>query len=155
MKKAELNRLVKRGKSTREIARELDKSQTTIRYWLEKYRLATNSQKPVVHKCSCGETDPKNFYGRKLRVCKVCHNMYTIHKGQENKKKGVIFLGGKCQQCGYKKCVQALDFHHTDPKKKDINFTSFRGWSWKRLEKELQTCMLLCRNCHAELHAGV
>ncbi len=153
MKKNDLARLVKKRKSTREISGELGKSQTAIRYWLKKHGLETDPQKPVIYNCPCGETKSKNFYGRKTRICKTCHNQYTIQKGQEKKAKGVELLGGKCQSCGYHKCIQALEFHHTDPKKKDVNFVSFRGWSWERIKKELKACELLCSNCHAEIHA--
>lgn len=27
----------------------------------------------------------------------------------------IAYKGGKCQCCGYDKCIQALEFHHIDP----------------------------------------
>lgn len=27
----------------------------------------------------------------------------------------IAYKGGKCQICGYDKCVGALEFHHLDP----------------------------------------
>ena len=105
-------------------------------------------------KCShCGETNPDKFYGHKRHVCAACHNRYTIAKGQEKKRMAVEYLGGKCSTCGYEKCLEALDFHHTDFKTKDTQFSQKRGWAWERLRKELDKCVLLCRNCHAEHHA--
>lgn len=155
MNKKELSKLTKQGNSTRDIARKLGKSQTAVRYWLRKHKITTTYIQPLKHKCPCGETNPNNFYGHKKRICKVCHNQYTIRKGEELKQKGVDLLGGKCEICSYAKCLHALDFHHTDPKKKDPNFKGFRSWSWKRAEKELKTCVVLCKNCHAEVHAGI
>lgn len=41
MRKEHLEELVKKGLSQREIGEKLNKSQTTIRYWLKKYNLST------------------------------------------------------------------------------------------------------------------
>jgi len=62
-------------------------------------------------------------------------------------------FGGKCQLCGYNKCINALVFHHIDPTKKEAEpcYIIMR-WSWKRALKELKKCILVCANCHAELH---
>jgi hypothetical protein len=67
------------------------------------------------------------------------------------KAKAVEYKGGKCQKCGYKKCVGALDFHHIDPNQKDFTISNNSG-KWENLKKELDKCELLCKNCHAELH---
>ena len=32
-------------------------------------------------------------------------------------------MGGKCNKCGYNKCISALDFHHKDPSKKDFGIS--------------------------------
>ncbi len=66
------------------------------------------------------------------------------------------YLGGKCKACGYDKCIQALDFHHLDPSKKTLQMAS-GGLSraWDVIRKELDHCILLCANCHREIHAGV
>ena len=66
------------------------------------------------------------------------------------------YKGGKCQLCGYKKCSRALSFHHLDPKKKDFGVSS-RGLtrSWIKLQEEIDKCILLCANCHMEVHDGI
>jgi len=64
--------------------------------------------------------------------------------------------GGKCQICGYSKCMNALEFHHTDPTKKDFSVSvdgSTR--SWARVKAEIGKCLLVCANCHREIHAGI
>ena len=65
----------------------------------------------------------------------------------------VEYKGGKCVRCGYKKCVRALEFHHLDPDGKDFPVSS-RGAckSWERIKEELGKCILVCANCHAEIH---
>ena len=66
------------------------------------------------------------------------------------------YKGGKCAVCGYDKCQRALSFHHVNPKEKDFDLSS-RGLtrSWERIKKEIDKCVLLCANCHMELHDGV
>ncbi|MBF0618729.1 MAG: hypothetical protein HQL19_01020 [Candidatus Omnitrophica bacterium] len=66
----------------------------------------------------------------------------------------VAYKGGRCESCGYDRCMDALEFHHVDPAQKDFNVSS-RGYSrsWERVKVELGKCMILCANCHRELHA--
>ena len=47
-------------------------------------------------------------------------------------------------------------FHHLDPSKKDFGL-SMRGLtrSWEKMRTELDKCILLCANCHAEVHEGI
>ncbi|MFA6304380.1 MAG: hypothetical protein WCV73_02400 [Patescibacteria group bacterium] len=67
----------------------------------------------------------------------------------------VRYKGGKCQLCGYKKCIQALDFHHLDPKKKDFGISeSGTTRSWMKIKTELDKCLMICANCHREVHHG-
>jgi len=68
----------------------------------------------------------------------------------------VEYGGGKCQICGYKKSQRALSFHHKNPKEKSFGI-SVRGLtrSWDKIQKELDKCILICANCHMELHDGI
>lgn len=92
--------------------------------------------------------------GRKCKtLCKICHNIKTIERGRENKEKYIQYKGGKCQWCGYNKCFDALDFHHTNPSCKDPSFKSMRYWGLEKAKSELDKCLLLCANCHREVHA--
>ncbi len=64
--------------------------------------------------------------------------------------------GGKCAICGYNKSSRALSFHHRDPKKKDFGVAA-NGMtrSWEKTRKEIDKCILLCANCHMEVHDGI
>jgi len=76
---------------------------------------------------------------------------------KRTKQKMVLAMGGKCQCCGYDKCYDALEFHHIDPSKKDFSFGGYRA-SPKNLSsliEELKKCIMLCANCHREVHANV
>lgn len=69
--------------------------------------------------------------------------------------KALEYKGGSCQSCGYAKCNRALEFHHLNPKTKSFGI-SFKGYtrSWKTVKAELDKCILVCSNCHQEIHAG-
>ena len=56
--------------------------------------------------------------------------------------------------CGYDRCETALVFHHKESDGKDFGVAS-KGYtrSWEKVKQELDKCMLLCSNCHAEIHA--
>ncbi len=64
--------------------------------------------------------------------------------------------GGKCEICGYNKCSRALVFHHLDPKTKKFG-VSDKGLtrSWEKTKAEIEKCILLCSNCHMEIHDGI
>jgi hypothetical protein len=64
--------------------------------------------------------------------------------------------GGRCQVCGYDRCIAALQFHHIDPATKLFGLGS-RGLAQAldKLRAEAAKCVLLCANCHAEVEAGV
>lgn len=63
-------------------------------------------------------------------------------------------MGGCCSKCGYNKNLSALQFHHLDSAKKEFNLDArtIGNSSDKKLEKELEKCIVLCANCHAEHH---
>lgn len=68
------------------------------------------------------------------------------------KLKAVEYLGGKCSECGYDKNYASLDFHHIDPSQKDFSISSNSYFPWDTIKTELDKCILLCRNCHGEIH---
>lgn len=76
-------------------------------------------------------------------------------KHRELRDKAVQYGGGQCQLCGYKKCVSALEFHHRNPLEKDFNPSRGYKLRWAALKAELDKCVLVCANCHREIHAGV
>ncbi len=69
------------------------------------------------------------------------------------REQAVAFKGGRCEICGYSKCIEALDFHHLDSFTKDFTISD-RMTSFEAIEAELKKCVLLCANCHREVHAG-
>lgn len=72
---------------------------------------------------------------------------------RKRKLKFINMLGGKCQNCGYNKCISALDFHHINPEDRSKTKES-REYLYKFFEKLVleNKIMLLCCRCHRELH---
>ena len=77
-------------------------------------------------------------------------------KREAFKEQVLSFFGRKCQICGYDKHPNVLEVHHVDKSKKTISIGEYGRYKpWKEVEEELQECVLLCANCHREVHAGL
>jgi hypothetical protein len=69
-------------------------------------------------------------------------------------KKLVAALGGKCQICDYDKTIRNLAFHHLRDKKFSLSSRGFQ-YSEKKILSEAAKCVLVCHNCHGEIHDGL
>lgn len=86
--------------------------------------------------------------------CKSCYNNKYVITGR-NKIKDIaisIFGSYSCSNCGYDKCDSAIHFHHLDPAQKLFQVSNMHSYTGMDIEKEIKKCILLCANCHAELH---
>ncbi|MFA6392033.1 MAG: HNH endonuclease, partial [Patescibacteria group bacterium] len=64
----------------------------------------------------------------------------------------ISFKGERCTICGYNRCKQALEFHHLfQAKEFGISAKGYTR-SWDKVKKELDKCVLVCANCHREIH---
>ncbi len=79
---------------------------------------------------------------------------YTNFKNARKrlKERLVEYKGGKCEICGYNRCISALEFHHLDPSQKDFAICSGDVKSYETMRKEVDKCILVCANCHREIH---
>ena len=156
-----LNLFRSQGFSIKKIAKELKKSPTNVRYWLKKFNIKkVNSE--YKHCPRCKEEKLKTeFYKRRngknnTPYCKPCSGEQVIERQRNFKQKCVDYKGGKCIICEYKKCNSALEFHHLNSAEKDFAISSVKTHQFgEKVKKELDKCILVCRNCHAEIHAGV
>jgi len=89
-----------------------------------------------------------------------CYECEKIESNNRNKalklnlkQKLVNYKGGKCERCGYNECLDALDFHHKDPFKKEFAISS--SYNFEKSIIEVDKCSLLCKNCHTKLHKDV
>lgn len=98
-----------------------------------------------------------------ILLCNNCH--MELHYGDKDRNEKKILLEFKnemsCSECGYDKCIAALEFHHVDPKDKEFGLASVMHLKYdnaldlkEKIEDELNKCIVLCRNCHKLLHSG-
>ncbi len=167
MDKDSLQNLIDCGYSQRGLALHFETSQGNIRYWLKKHGLSTvyneRSSLPDRKICPrCKEDKPNSeYYKRKNRshklysMCKSCNSKDRLQRQKEFKQQCVDYKGGECQCCGYNDCNSALDFHHVDPKTKKFGIGKCRKTKvTQEVLDELDKCILVCSNCHREIHAG-
>ena len=90
-------------------------------------------------------------HGKKKKVS----NTEAVESWRKRKKKALVeYKGGKCQCCGYSRCIEALEFHHLDPNIKSFTISG-KSKSFNSLKSEVDKCILVCSNCHKEIHAGL
>jgi len=111
----------------------------------------------------CGDPLPEDRKKLHARTCYRCkkksRNIPRDAKTKEKrnasllrrKKKLVELNGGKCSICGYAKNLAALDFHHVKEKTFNLNTAAFEK-HWDTLLEEAKKCILVCANCHHEIH---
>lgn len=96
----------------------------------------------------------KKTESRLQAECKTCFNKRMARRW-ENYKIRFIEIKGEhcsCSICGYNKCLAALEFHHLDSEEKDFQISKGYSYSFERIKKELEKCILVCANCHREIH---
>ena len=113
-------------------------------------------------KCvKCG----KQLRGRQRKFCsRECKNkvgnlayqsyLAQQRRGRFRKLELVRRFRGSCKNCGYSKNYAALEFHHVDSgiKSFQLDLRSLSNRRWSVIVEEAKKCILLCSNCHAELH---
>lgn len=101
--------------------------------------------------------------------CKECHRARNrkhyaenpaAYKASSEKFKKLLtewFIGYKstlqCSICGTDKYWR-LDFHHIDPSTKSMGVSEMviGHKSKENIMKEMDKCIVVCRNCHADIH---
>jgi len=132
-----------------EISKKLNRSRKSVqrkaqniglhRKWARFNKPASKQPKNIIDK-RYYEKNKEKVYLRK------------IDRRRKLKEEAMIILGGKCKICGYNKCVTALEFHHHQTNKEGNISTLLKNESRQKLLKEVEKCILLCANCHRELH---
>lgn len=169
MERTLIEEMVSTNMSIGGMSNNTGKSKATIRYWLKVYNLKTlnpnmkagerypSSNNKKCPKCKI-EKEKDLFYNKRNKsdfstYCKECTKQDVFDRQRKLKQQCVDYKGGKCSECGYNKCIGALDFHHLDPNKKDFSIGKKAINSFSDIiKKELDKCILLCANCHREKH---
>lgn len=97
---------------------------------------------------------PKRKGNYVIKKCLSCIASDRREKRRAFKRECIAYKGGHCVQCQYYRCQDALEFHHLDPNEKDFMVSEVQHTSLERVKDELDKCVLLCSNCHKEIHAG-
>ncbi len=87
--------------------------------------------------------------------CLKCGNDRQNTTNRSLKQRMVDVVNGSCLICGYDGYIGALEFHHVNPATKSFEVNSRCKRSWDAIIEEIAKCVLLCSNCHKEVHAGV
>ncbi len=168
-----LTRLIERGRTIAEIAEEVGRGKSTVRYWMARYGLrsrngrgprtgnATQEAKAAglasaTFNCPTHGQTRYILEGRGYYRCAECRAERITRHRRRLKQILVTEAGGCCQLCGYDRYVGALQFHHLDPAEKRLGLAA-GGLTLgiEALRAEARKCVLLCSNCHAEVEAGV
>jgi 5-methylcytosine-specific restriction endonuclease McrA len=128
----ELRDLYDSGKSLRDCHRKFGYATGTIAKYVD-VRIRANNQ--IVQRISAKEGSVKIWL-------------------KNTKQKLIEHRGGKCILCGYNKCIGALHFHHINPAEKSFTISG-KTKAYQKLLSESEKCVILCANCHAEVHGGV
>lgn len=172
MDKNIIEQYLNEGKSTNEIAIIMGVSSgSTVRRWMKQYGLTSNAKSgrkksPIsspdgTKACTkCGVTKSVTEYlSRKDRpgtlrpTCKSCDSKAVNLRTIKVKEHLIAHKGGKCELCERVFDIKAFGFHHMEPEHKDFNVSKNIGHSLAKLLTELDKCILVCHNCHAEIHA--
>lgn len=111
-----------------------------------------------IRTCTCEYCHKVVEYSRKDRkghTSNMCGSCRSNNGRFARKKKAIEYLGGACQVCGYARCDRAMHFHHVNPENKSFGIGGTHTTAWKKVKVELEKCVLLCGNCHSEVHDGM
>tara|TARA_B100000315_G_C14495395_1_gene549697 strand:- start:102 stop:581 length:480 start_codon:yes stop_codon:yes gene_type:complete len=140
-KKIPLEKISKKlGRSIKSIHR-MSQRMNLSRSWVRFNKSISKQPKKIV--------DRRYYEKNKKDILKRRKERLRVHK-----KEILSVFGGKCIKCGYKKCIAALEFHHGKSDKENNVKDMIKNYSKEKALKEAKKCIILCANCHRELHYG-
>jgi transposase-like protein len=162
----QLEQLIESGLSIRQIAREVDRSATTVRHWLRHYGLRTQPSRYALRDGTAGAELMRECrihgwtwfrrIGTATRYrCAECAVETVSNRRRRVKQILVEEAGGSCVACGYDAFTPVLQFHHVDRATKRFHLgREGVTRSLERARAEAAKCVLLCANCHVEVELG-
>lgn len=80
----------------------------------------------------------------------------NLKNHRKKRKQNIVYImGDKCCICGYNKCQSALELHHLNPENKDFTISQTLNKELQTVINEIKKCVLVCANCHREIHAQI
>jgi hypothetical protein len=105
---------------------------------------------------TCSQCSRKYDFDKTSGHTRTRCNSCVVNKRRPHiKAKAIEYMGGKCVNCGYAQCWRSMTFHHLDPTVKAFTISAKLSYAWDRLRAELDKCILVCANCHGEIHEGL
>jgi hypothetical protein len=93
-----------------------------------------------------------NCHRRRHAAASGAPRISTILK----KERAIDHMGGSCYGCGQVVLPSMFEFHHWDARDKSFGIShDGMSRSWEEIVAELAKCVMLCANCHREVHARV
>lgn len=100
------------------------------------------------------EKAKKHYRKNKERLVKLAMIRNAGYRKRNQEYVNKIKVEKGCYICGYNKCPEALDFHHKDDNKESgIADLRKQGYAVAKIQEEIEKCIVICANCHRELHA--
>ena len=97
---------------------------------------------------------PTNWYNKSEDNARK--QIRQVHERRTRLREYVQSKKVACSICEYHRYVGALEFHHVSGNKEIQPSKMFMmGWGKERIDRELAKCIVLCANCHREVHAGM
>lgn len=116
---------------------------------------------------TCGETKALSEFSKSARtghayICKTCDREKCKQFRAATREKWKAFMkeaaNDECSECGYGESSWALELHHVDPSLKSFTVSGFitkygfTAANQELVREEIKKCVVLCANCHRELH---
>ncbi len=118
---------------------------------LDQFYKKTRNKNGLDYKCiDCWKAYKKQFCQKHSK--KFTEKTISFRKELQDYVDSIKMNG--CVKCGYKKCLKALVFHHVRPNTKSSSISNLVTRCAKKdiIKQEIDKCILLCQNCHHELH---
>lgn len=77
---------------------------------------------------------------------------YVTNQRKRSKERMVAAFGNECGKCKGKFKPEIYDFHHLNSEEKKFSLSNSKCISQKKNVEELRKCVMLCSNCHREIH---
>lgn len=121
-----------------------------IKVWQRSYYLKNKEKWNDYQNTDYWKEYRKRYYQKNKEKLTIYNKRYN--RNYRNAKKAIFveLKGGKCSKCGNIFPLPCYDFHHINPKEKEITLC----WLMPNdtLKKEIDKCILLCANCHRLTH---
>ena len=109
-----------------------------------------------MNKRKCKDCGKEINLFKNQRYCKNCSSVSSTSKRMIRNREFIkdYKKDKQCETCGYRRYPKILEFHHKDKETKNqtINTLMKTLQNLDKIKEEVEKCMLLCPNCHRELH---